>query len=155
MQSFQDLRVWQRAMEFAAKVYELTRRFPRGESFALTSQLTRAAVSVAGNIAEGHGRFGRKGFAHALAIAKGSLAEAQTYLILARRIGYIAEDDFAEALAIASDVSRMATTLRNRLREPAPSAPRAPEYAPTMPSALSPRVSVLPRSTCPPPRTPC
>ncbi len=103
-------------MDLAVEVYRLTARFPKAEAFALTARVTRAAASVPGNIAEGHGRHGRKSFANFLAIAKGSLMEVQTYLALAGRLNYLSADQTAKAEGLVSEVSKMLTALRNRLR---------------------------------------
>jgi four helix bundle protein len=93
VQSHRDLIVWQKAMDLAAEAYALTKCFPKAEAYGLTSQLTRAGASVAANIAEGHERSTSKDFAHFLSIAKGSLAETETYVLLAIRLGYVTEDD--------------------------------------------------------------
>ncbi|WP_420238074.1 four helix bundle protein [Telmatobacter bradus] len=85
-QDFQNLTVWQRAMELAEAVYELTRQFPPEELYGLTSQLRRASISVASNIAEGRGRGSDGDFRRFLAIALGSNYEVQTQLLLARRL---------------------------------------------------------------------
>ncbi len=116
IRSHRDLFVWQRAMDLAVEVYRLTARFPRTEAFALSTQFTRAAASVPANVAEGHGRHGRKSFANFLAIAKGSLMKVQTYLALAGRLSYITADQAAKAEGLISEVSKMLTALRNRLR---------------------------------------
>ncbi len=85
-QDFQDLTVWQRAMELTESVYELTRQFPADELYGLTSQLRRASVSIASNIAEGRGRGSDGEFRHFLNIAQGSTYEVQTQLLLAKRL---------------------------------------------------------------------
>jgi four helix bundle protein len=101
-QDFQDLKVWQRAMELAEVVYELTRRFPPEELYGLTSQLRRASVSIASNIAEGRGRGSDGDFRHFLNIAQGSTYEVQTQLLLVQRlrIGDLPASQKAEALCI-------------------------------------------------------
>lgn len=84
--SYRDLIVWQKAMTLVEGVYRLTEAFPTREQFGLTSQMRRAAVSIAANIAEGHARATRKDYNHFISIAQGSLAEVETYLILAGRL---------------------------------------------------------------------
>jgi four helix bundle protein len=79
-QAFQDLTVWQRATELTVCIYSLTRSFPKEEQYGLTSQLRRAAVSVASNIAEGRGRGTEGEFRQFLNIAQGSTYEVQTQL---------------------------------------------------------------------------
>lgn len=95
MKGFQELIVWQRSMNVAKDVYNLTRQFPEGEKFGLMSQMQRAAVSIPSNIAEGHARGTKKEFRLFLSFARGSAAELLTQLILARNLGYITEKQFA------------------------------------------------------------
>jgi four helix bundle protein len=89
IRSHKDLIVWQRALNLAEQVYAISAAFPRQEMYRMVDQLTRAAVSVPANIAEGHARGTRKD-AHFISIAQGSLAETETYLLLAARLKYIA-----------------------------------------------------------------
>src|SRR5207248_1643530 len=100
VRSHTDLIVWQKAMDFAAGVYKLVSRFPAKETYGLWSQLTRAASSVAANIAEGKARGTTKEYAHFLSTARGSLMEAETHLLLAVRVGYVTEEDAAPSLAL-------------------------------------------------------
>jgi four helix bundle protein len=92
---FRDLIVWQRAYELTLTLYRTTKTFPKEETFGLTSQIRRAAASVPANIAEGYERNHRKEYLQFLFIAKGSLGELDTYLLLARDIGYMTTRDFA------------------------------------------------------------
>ena len=87
--SHKNLKAWQEAMSLVVDVYDATRLFPRDEAYALTSQMRRAAVSIPSNIAEGAGRFGCKEFSRFLGIALGSVAELETQIEIAFRIGYI------------------------------------------------------------------
>lgn len=86
-QDAQDLKVWQRAIDLTVCVYQLTQRFPREETYGLVSQLRRASVSIASNIAEGRGRLNPAEFRQFLGIALGSTFEIKTQLIVARRLG--------------------------------------------------------------------
>ncbi|MBM3818123.1 MAG: four helix bundle protein [Acidimicrobiia bacterium] len=86
--SFEDLIVWQKAHAFVLNVYRLSRDFPREETYGLTSQLRRAAVSVPANIAEGFKRRGKPDKARLMNVAEGSLEEARYYLRLAHDLGY-------------------------------------------------------------------
>ena len=85
-QDFQDLTVWQRAMELTEAVYNLTKTFPKDEICGLTSQLRRASVSIPSNIAEGRARATDRDFRQFLNIALGSTYEVQTQLLLAKRL---------------------------------------------------------------------
>ena len=87
-----DLQVWQEAMELVKNVYKATSEFPQSEVYALTSQMRRAAVSIPSNIAEGASRRGDKEFLHFLSIARGSLGELETQVIIAIDIGYVREE---------------------------------------------------------------
>jgi four helix bundle protein len=116
IESYQDLTVWQKAMDFAELSYLVSRRFPSEERFGLTTQLRRAAVSIAANIAEGNGSGVTKRYIYHLAIARGSLREAETHLLLAQRLGYLPSRP-RKALALADEISRMITTLKRKLRE--------------------------------------
>lgn len=89
MHNFKDLIIWQRSMELAKVVYEITANFPPNEKYGLTSQINRAVVSVPSNIAEGAGRSSDKEFAQFLSIALGSAFELETQLILANSFGLI------------------------------------------------------------------
>jgi four helix bundle protein len=104
--SFSDLTVWRKSHEFVLGVYHLTSAFPKQESFGLSQQFRRAAVSVPANIAEGFKRRSRKEKAHFLNIAEGSVAECRYYLLLARDLGY---GDTAELMTLLEEVSRMLT----------------------------------------------
>jgi four helix bundle protein len=89
IKTYRDLTVWQKAVDLVADAYRLSDRFPRSEEFALRLQLRRAAVSVPANIAEGHGRTGIGEYLHHLSIAHGSIAELETLLTVAVRLGYL------------------------------------------------------------------
>jgi four helix bundle protein len=106
-QDFQDLTVWQRAMELAQAVYELTKLFPPSELYGLTSQLRRASVSVASNIAEGRGRGSDGEFKYFLNIAQGSTYEVQTQLLLAKRLQLGDEKLRSRAEALCIETSKM------------------------------------------------
>jgi four helix bundle protein len=86
--SFEDLVVWRKAHEFVLGVYGLTKTFPKEETYRLTSQLRRAAVSIAANIAEGFRKRGKADKARFMNTAEGSVDECLYYLILVRDLGY-------------------------------------------------------------------
>jgi four helix bundle protein len=113
--SHRHLVVWQKSMDLAVQVYRLTGRFPRSETYRLTSQVTRAAASVPANIAEGNGRGSRRDYAHFLSIAKGSLNETDTFLFLALRLGYLREHEAAQTMFLITEIGKMLTALRARL----------------------------------------
>ncbi|HXG66545.1 MAG TPA: four helix bundle protein [Blastocatellia bacterium] len=115
VQSHRDLVVWQKAMDFAVGAYHLTAHFPTTETYRLTAQITRAAASVPANIAEGHARATRRDYANFLAIAKGSLMEAETLLLLALRLGYVTQGEIGPTLNLISEISKMITAIRSKL----------------------------------------
>jgi four helix bundle protein len=96
---FKELIVWQKAYGLTLEVYKLSKNFPKEETYRLVSQLQRAVVSIPANIAEGYERNHKKEYIHFLYIAKGSLGEAETYLLLARDLDYI----FVEQYRVIED----------------------------------------------------
>jgi four helix bundle protein len=88
-QSFRQLIAWQKAMELVTEIYRVTKNFPRDEAYGLTSQLRRAAVSVPSNIAEGQARYSRREFYRFLTVARGSLAEIETQVTIAKSLDYL------------------------------------------------------------------
>jgi four helix bundle protein len=117
--SYRDLEVWQKAMDLAETVYSLSRTFPVEERFGLISQMQRSAVSVPANIAEGQGRKHRGEFVRHLTIARGSLAELETHLLLAGRLGYAGKDRLGALWRQAQEVGRLLNGLIRSLdKEP-------------------------------------
>jgi len=114
-QDFHELTVWQRAIDLTVCIYALTRKFPKEETYGLTSQLRRAAVSVASNIAEGRGRLNHAEFRQFLGIALGSTFEIQTQLIVANRLEMANEGAIKEATALSNEVSKMLTAFIHKL----------------------------------------
>jgi four helix bundle protein len=113
--SYRDLRVWQLAMDFCVKTYQVSARFPNSEIYGLTAQIRRASVSIPSNIAEGHRR-SRADYARFIAIARGSAAELDTQLELAHRIGFLPEADFTALNGSLDMIGRQLTSLHNKLR---------------------------------------
>ena len=116
MRPHQRLDVWNRAIEFVIALYRLTDHFPKDEKFGLTSQLRRAAVSVAANIAEGAARKSSKEFLQFLSNSQGSASEIDTELLIAWRLGYLPENDYKDLYGNLDDVGRMITGLSQSLR---------------------------------------
>jgi four helix bundle protein len=111
--TYTDLQVWQAAMDLADDIYRITKTFPKEETYALTVQLRRAAVSVPSNIAEGKGRFSEKELAQFLCHSRGSLFEIETQLNLARRLGYV---DVTKTDAVLRKAARVGQLLNGLLR---------------------------------------
>ncbi len=115
IKSYQDLEVWQKAMQFVTDCYRVTGEFPKSELYGLTNQMRRAAVSIPSNIAEGQARQYTKEFIQFLAIASGSLAEVETQLLISVRLGYLQEASAGELLESAGSIGRMLRALRKSL----------------------------------------
>jgi four helix bundle protein len=96
-QSHRDLKVWQIALDLTESLYRLSGDWPKHEQYGLVNQIRRASVSIAANIAEGAGRRTTGEFIQFVGIARGSLAEVETLLMIARRLGYV-EDEVCQAL---------------------------------------------------------
>jgi four helix bundle protein len=105
--TYRDLLAWQRAMDVVDAVYKTTRFWPHDELYGLVSQVRRAAVSVPSNIAEGQGRAGIKEFMNHLSIARGSLLEVETQIIIAQRQNYISGSDADGLLESSAEVGRL------------------------------------------------
>jgi len=103
VRDFRKIKAWQLADDLAVAVYEFSKSFPREEIYGLTSQIRRAASSVPANIVEGASRESAKDYAHFLAIARGSLAEAQYFLHLAKRLGYLNDENAERVEALAKE----------------------------------------------------
>ncbi|MEJ0012948.1 MAG: four helix bundle protein [Bauldia sp.] len=116
-QSYRDLVVWQTAMALAEDCYRLTANFPREEMFGLTSQIRRAAASIAANIAEGHGRETTGSFVQSLRIAQGSTKELETHLLLAQRVGFATSDAVEPVLGRCTEVGKMLRALIRSLQD--------------------------------------
>jgi four helix bundle protein len=115
MQGFRDLRVWRSAHKLTLDIYSASRAFPKEELYGLTSQIRRAATSIPANIAEGCGRSSDRDFARFLYIASGSASELEYHLLLARQLGLVEEESYAELANSVIEVKRMLGALIQRL----------------------------------------
>ena len=108
VQGFKTILAWQKADELVTKIYEVTQQFfPKSELFGLTSQIRRAAISVAANIAEGSARRSLKEYIHFLYVAKGSLAEVEYYIHLANKLGYLPTEAHLSLYDLQQEVGRI------------------------------------------------
>ena len=115
IRSYQDLDVWKKAMDLVTEVYTLTQAFPREEMYGLTSQVRRAVVSIPANIAEGWGRKSRKEYIQFLRIARGSLLELETLLLIANNLDYLSKEEIEPTLGRVEEISRMLSGLMSSL----------------------------------------
>ena len=116
MQDFRNLEVWRKAHELVLRVYRGTAEFPKAELYGLTSQLRRAAASVATNIAEGCGRATDADFRRFLAMALGSASELEYLFLLTRDLGLLDEDAQAALSSQTVEVKRMLSGFMKRLK---------------------------------------
>jgi four helix bundle protein len=116
-ESFKDLIVWQRAVKLSLGIYKLTTRFPTSEQFGLTSQLRRASVSIASNIAEGYGKSTKGEYLVFLGHARGSIFEVQTQLVIAGGLNLGPRDLLNSAENLSEEVSRMLVAMMRTLRK--------------------------------------
>jgi four helix bundle protein len=117
VQSFRDLKVWQRSIELSVSVYRLTKGFPREEIYGMSSQMRRCGVSVASNIAEGNGRLSTGEYRQFLGIARGSNFELQTQIVIARALGFGEVNMLEEAEALSFEVGKMISGVLNSIKD--------------------------------------
>lgn len=116
MRPHEQLDVWKKSVDFAVQVYTITDNFPKDERFGLISQIRRASVSIAANIAEGAGRRSDKEFLNFLSMSQGSASEVETELLIAFRLGYISDDVFQSLMQNMDEIGRMITRLCSHIR---------------------------------------
>ncbi len=115
MNNYKELKVWQKSVDLAVKIYEATKNFPKEEVYGLTSQIRRSAVSIPSNMAEGSGRNSKGEFAHFLGISHGSSYELDTQLTIASRVGMLNDQTFDNLQADLIEIQRMNYGLKNSL----------------------------------------
>jgi four helix bundle protein len=113
--SYQDLQAWKAAINLVKEIYKVTERFPSSETYGLSSQIRRAAVSIPSNIAEGQGRNSSKEFKQFLSVSLGSLAELETQLIIAKEINYLGKEELNPLLLALDHIRKMVRALSNSL----------------------------------------
>lgn len=117
VKSYKDLDVWQKSIELVKEIYILVKYLPKEETYALSDQIRRSAVSIPSNIAEGSGRNGTKEYIQFLYIALGSLCELETQIIIAKEIGYINNIEKIEGdmTTIKKMINSMITSLKAKI----------------------------------------
>ena len=116
LKSYKDFTVWQKAMELVEEVYKLVKVLPKSETYVLSDQMRRAAISIPSNIAEGQGRNNKREFVNFLSFAKGSQRELETQLQICVRVGYMNESDIAVAMMLCEEVGKMLSSLVKSLK---------------------------------------
>ncbi|MBU0635351.1 MAG: four helix bundle protein [Candidatus Omnitrophica bacterium] len=114
--SFKQLKIWQKGIEIVKDIYRLTKIFPKEELYNLTSQMRRSAVSIPSNIAEGFKRYHNKEYSQFLHIVLGSTAELETQLIIAKELSFIDKEDLDRLSEKANHLSRMIAVLLKKLK---------------------------------------
>src|SRR6266850_4067162 len=114
--TYRNLIVWKQGIELVEERCKLTKRFPNSESYGLTNQIRRAAVSIPANVAEGHCRRETKPFRHHVSIAIGSHGELETYFEVALRLGFLSPDDKTRVMTLSDSVGRLLNGLHRSLR---------------------------------------
>ena len=114
---YNELVVWQKAMDLVTEIYRITGTFPAEERFGLSSQARRAAVSIPSNIAEGHGRKATGAYVNHLSIAYGSLMELETQIQIAARLDFLARNQADTLLTRTDEIGKMITGLKKSLAE--------------------------------------
>lgn len=118
VKSYKELLIWQKGIKIVVLIYKLTKDFPKEEIYALTSQLKRASVSIPSNIAEGFGRQTDKSFNHFLNIARSSLNEIETQLIISKELDFVIDDNlFNEILFLIEEESKMIHAFSKNLKD--------------------------------------
>ena len=128
MHNYKNLHIWQDGIKLARRIYEITSNFPACEKYGIVSQMTRAAVSIPSNIAEGSGRSGNKEFANFLSIAIGSIFELHTQIAICEQIGYIDNGTVKQLETQIFTLQQQIATYKQRIEG---SAPRQGEASPT------------------------
>ena len=122
MKNFKELEVWQKAVKLATETYKVTESLPRPEQFGLTSQARRAAASVPANIAEGWGRGSTREYIQFLLIARGSLMELETHLIIAAQLNYLNREGLTsfqtQIESVGKMLNRLVMSLKSRQGKP-------------------------------------
>lgn len=116
MQNYKDLKVWEKAHQFTLSVYRVSKSFPKEEIYGLTSQLRRAASSIAANIAEGCGKNTKNDFANFLNISLGSSNEAEYFVLLAKDLNHISLDEYDILIKMINEVKAMLIALIGKVR---------------------------------------
>ena len=113
--SYKDLLVWQRGMDLVETIYQITTKLPASEQWGLLSQMRRASVSVPSNIAEGYARQSTGEYRHHLSIARASLLELETHVLLCQRLGYFTVSNCSPILVEIDTTSKMLASLIAKL----------------------------------------
>jgi four helix bundle protein len=121
MNNYKELIVWKKSIELAVKVYQETQNYPKSETFGLTAQTRRSAVSIASNLAEGAGRNSKKDFVNFIGMATASSCELETQLILAHRFSLLNDPALDDLRNLITEIQKMNWSLKRSLLKAKPS----------------------------------
>jgi len=116
MNNYKELKLWQKSVDLAVRIYEVTASFPKEEIYGLTSQIKRSAVSIPSNIAEGAGRNTKKDFNNFLGISVGSSCELDTQLIITSRVGFLTRSSLDALQNDINEIQKMNWALKRSLK---------------------------------------
>ncbi len=116
VKNYEELKVWQKAMDAVTEVYRLTKGLPKEEIYGLVNQMRRAVVSVPSNIAEGNSRSTSKEYVHFLSVSRASAAEVKTQLLICERLEYLSREEITVALELLDEVMKMLYAIMQKLR---------------------------------------
>jgi four helix bundle protein len=115
IKTYRDLQIWQKGIEIVTDIYGVTRNFPKEETYGLIAQMRRSAISIPSNVAEGFRRFHNKEYKQFLYISSGSCGELETQVTIARKLGYIDEEQEGTLLEKLDHIGRMMSSLIKKL----------------------------------------
>ena len=126
LESYKDLVVWQKAVKLTTEVYATTEKYPPKETYGLTYQTRKSAVSIPSNIAEGWTRKHRQEYIHSLSIALGSAAELETQIIIGNKLGFLADENFKRLNELNTEIMKMINSLIAALKSKSRNTPPNP-----------------------------
>ena len=116
MRNFRNYDVWTDGVDFCVQVYKMTEQFPKKETYALSDQLQRAAVSIPSNVAEGCSRRSEKEFGRFLEISLGSAYEVETQMEIAARLGYVTRDQYDKSIESVQSIEKRLSSVINNIK---------------------------------------
>ncbi len=120
MKTHRELHVWHKSMQLVVEIYKLVKLLPKEETYALSDQMRRSAISIPSNIAEGNARGSEKDFLRFLYISQGSCAELETQLLICQQLGYIPSAELENALRMNVEVSKMLRSFIEKIKKELP-----------------------------------
>lgn len=117
LNSHKELVVWQKSMDLALLIFDLTSKYPKSEIYGLISQMRRSSVSIPSNIAEGYGRRSKKEFVHFLTVSYGSTLELETQSILSKNLKFVEKNKFGKTMSLVEEILKMLNSMITKLKK--------------------------------------